>query len=169
MCRGLGATYANGWLIMVGASRTLSVRRSGIRRRHERRRTLPRFEALLGDNTPSPTLRGLRMITKAQVIQWCSLSCVLEVEGGMASSLLPLGQWLVLMEWEPFAWVPWGVDIGLPPGVQCNVAGCWARLSVSLVASFSAGCWGPPPGGPCRLVWYEADRPLPPLAGLVGG
>lgn len=49
------------------------------------------------------------------MIQWCSLSCVLEVEGGKASSLPALGLWLVLMEWEPFAWVPWGVYIGLPP------------------------------------------------------
>ena len=117
-CRGLDTTYAKGWLIMVGASRTSPVPGSGIRRRHERRRTLPRFGALQGDNTPSPALRGLRMITKAQVIQWCSSSCVLEVEGGKASSLPALGGWLVLMEWEPFAWVAWGVYIGLPPGVQ---------------------------------------------------
>ena len=111
----MGATYANGWLIMVGASRTSPVPGSGIRRRHERRRTLPRFGALLGDNTPSPALRSLRMITKAQVIQWCSLSCVLEEGGGKASSLPALGEWLVLMEGEPFAWVAWGVYIGLPP------------------------------------------------------
>ena len=91
MCRGLGATYANGWLIMVGASRTSPVPGSGIRHRHVRRRTLPRFGALLGDNTPSPALRGLCMITKAQVIQWCSLSCMLEAEGGKASSLPALG------------------------------------------------------------------------------
>lgn len=55
------------------------------------------------------------MITKAQVIQWCSLSCMLEAEGGKASSLPALGLWLVLMEWESFAWVTWGVYIGLPP------------------------------------------------------
>ena len=66
-CRGLGATYANGWLIMVGASRTSPVPGSGMRHRHERRRTLPRFGALLGDNTPSPALRGLQMMTKALV------------------------------------------------------------------------------------------------------
>ena len=114
-CRGLGATYANGWLIMVGANRTSPMPRSGIRRRHERRRTLPRFGALLGDNTPSPALRGLRMVTKAQVVQWCSLSCLLEVEESKASSLLSLWVGLVLTGWEPFAWVPWGVYIGLPP------------------------------------------------------
>ena len=42
-CRGLGATYANGWLIMVGASRTSPVPGNGIRRRHARRRILPSF------------------------------------------------------------------------------------------------------------------------------
>ena len=64
-CRGLGATYAKGWLIMVGASRTSPVPGSGMRRRHARRRILPSFRALLGDNTPTAALRGLRMITKA--------------------------------------------------------------------------------------------------------
>ena len=71
-------------------------------------RTLPRFGALLGDNTPSPALRGLRMITMAQVIQRCSLSCMLEVGEGKASSLLSLWVGLVLTGFEPFAWVPWG-------------------------------------------------------------
>ena len=33
-CRGLGATYAKGWLIMVGASRTSPVPGNGMRRRH---------------------------------------------------------------------------------------------------------------------------------------
>ena len=47
----------------------------------------------------------------------CSLSCVLDVQGGRASSLLPLDMSLVLTGWEPFAWVPWGVYVGLPPGV----------------------------------------------------
>ena len=111
----MDATYAKGWLIMVGASRTSPVPESGVRRRHARRQNLPSFRALRGDNTPSPTLRGLRMITKAQVIQWCSSSCALEAKGGKASSLPALGGWLVLMEWEPFAWVAWGVYIGLPP------------------------------------------------------
>ena len=67
ICRVLGETYAKGWLIMVGASRTSPVPGSGMRRRHERRHTLPRFGALLGDNTPSPALWGLLMITKALV------------------------------------------------------------------------------------------------------
>ena len=65
-CRGLGTTYAKGWLIMVGASRTSPVPGSGMRRRHACRRNLPSFRALLGDNTPTAALRGLRMITKAK-------------------------------------------------------------------------------------------------------
>ena len=56
-----------------------------------------------------------------------------------------------------------------PQGYNGNLAGCWTRLLVSLVSGFSAYYWGPPLGGPRRLVWYGADRPLPPLAGLVGG
>ena len=74
-CRGLGATYANGWLIMVGASRTSPVPGNGMRRRHARRRILPSFRALRGDNTPIAALRGLRMITMAKCLQGCSLSC----------------------------------------------------------------------------------------------
>ena len=90
-CRGLGATYANGWLIMVGASRMSPVPGSGIRRRHVRRRTLPRLGALRGDNTPTPALRGLRMITRSTR----SYKRLLELFGGRrkkgkASSLLSL-------------------------------------------------------------------------------
>ena len=65
-CRVVGATYANGWLIIVGASKTSPVPRSGMRRRHARRRILPRFGAHRGDNNPSPALRGLRMITRSE-------------------------------------------------------------------------------------------------------
>ena len=72
------------------------------------RASLPRFGALRRDNTPTPALRGLRMITKALVVQWCSMSCLLEVEESKASSLLSLWVGLVLTGWEPFAWVPWG-------------------------------------------------------------
>ena len=64
-CRGLDTTYAKGWLIIVGANRTSPVPGNGMRRRHARRRILPRFGALRGDNTPSPALRGLRMITRS--------------------------------------------------------------------------------------------------------
>ena len=61
----VGATYANGWLIIVGANKTSPMPGNGMRRRHARRRILPRFGALRGDNTPSPALRGLRMITRS--------------------------------------------------------------------------------------------------------
>ena len=66
ICRGLDATYAKGWLIMVGASRTSPVPGNVIRRRHARPRILPSFGALRGDNTPIAALRGLRMITRAK-------------------------------------------------------------------------------------------------------
>ena len=115
VCRGLGATYAKGWLIMVGASRTSPVPGSGIRRRHERRRTLPRFGALLGDNTPSPAPRGLRMITKGT--SDTKLLLELYARGrrrqGLLSSLPRC--WSNSHTLESFAWVPWGVYIGLPP------------------------------------------------------
>ena len=51
-----------------------------------------------------------------------------------------------------------------PQGYNSNPAGCRTRLSVSLVAGFSADCWGPPTGlvlsrqaasaarGSCRLL-----------------
>ena len=47
-----------------GASRTSPVPGNGMRRRHARRRILPSFRALCGDNTPTAALRGLRMITR---------------------------------------------------------------------------------------------------------
>ena len=46
ICRVIGATYANGWLIIVGANKTSPVPGNGMRRRHARRRILPRFGAL---------------------------------------------------------------------------------------------------------------------------
>ena len=88
---------------------------------------------------------------------------MLEVEGGGASSLLPLDVSLVLTGWEPFAWVPWGVYIGLPP-----------RGTLVILPGVGPGCQRlRPPASPLaagarRLVWYGADRPLPPLAGLAG-
>src|SRR4051812_6861705 len=113
-CRGLGATYAKGWLIMVGASRTSPVPGSGMRHRHVHWQTLPRFGALRGDNSPSPALRGFRMITKALVVKWCSLSCLLEVEEGRLALSSPRRE-SSSYRFEPFGWVPWGVYIGLPP------------------------------------------------------
>ena len=53
---------------MEGANNTSPVPGNGIRRKHARRRILPRFGALLGDNTPTPALRGLRMITQATMV-----------------------------------------------------------------------------------------------------
>ena len=64
-CRVVGATYAKGRLIIVGASKTSLVPGNGIRCKHARRRILPRFGALVGDITPNPALRGLRMITRS--------------------------------------------------------------------------------------------------------
>ena len=66
-CRGFGATYANRWLIMVGASRTSPVPGNRMRRRHARRRILPSFGALRGDNTPTAALWGLRMVTMVKM------------------------------------------------------------------------------------------------------
>src|SRR3990170_4782083 len=62
-CRGYRATYARGWLIMDGDKSTSPGSRSGSERDRIRLRILPRSVALLGDNTPSPSLRGLRMMT----------------------------------------------------------------------------------------------------------
>ena len=45
-CRVVGATYANGWLIIVGANKTPPVPGNGMRQRHARRWILPRFGAL---------------------------------------------------------------------------------------------------------------------------
>ena len=75
-CQVVGATYANGWLIIVGASKTSPVPGNGMRRRHARRRILPSFRALRGDNTPTAALRGLRIITMVKCLHSCSLSCV---------------------------------------------------------------------------------------------
>ena len=82
-CRVVGATYANGWLIIVGANKTSPVPGNGMRRRHARRRILPRFGALRGDNTPSLALRGLRMITRSlQVATSAPRAVWLEEEEG---------------------------------------------------------------------------------------
>ena len=101
-----------------------------------------KFGALRGDNTPSPALRGLRMITKALVVQWCSLSCLLEVEESQASSLLSLCMSLVLTTWEPFAWVPWG---GLYRPTPRGTSVTWPGVG---------------PG--CQRLWSPAS---PPTAG----
>ena len=61
-CQGYLATYAGVWLIMDGDKSTSPGSRSGSERDRIRLRILPRFGALRGDNTPSPALRGLRMM-----------------------------------------------------------------------------------------------------------
>ena len=53
-CRVVGATYANGWLIIVGASKTSPVPGKGMRQRHARRRILPSFGALYCCSAGSP-------------------------------------------------------------------------------------------------------------------
>ena len=168
-CRRLGATYARGWLIMVGASRTSPVPGSGMRCRHERWRTLPRFGALLGDNTPSPALMGLLMITKTLVSTMVLLE--LYARGRRKQGWLsPLS--MCESSSNRLGTLCMGDQGGLyrptSQGYNGNLTGCSTRLSVTLVAGFSAGCWGPPPGWPRRLVWYGADMPLPPLVGLAG-
>ena len=106
----VGATYANGWLIIVGANKTSSVPGNGIRQRHARRRILPSFRALRGDNTPNAALRGLRMIT----ISTGSYRMLLELFGermkeGKASPLL-FSLWCLKSIQRAIspAWEPWG-------------------------------------------------------------
>ena len=77
---------------------------------------------------------------------------MLEVEEGKACSLLPLGVSLVLTGWEPFAWVPWGVYIGLPP-----------RGTLVIWLGVGPGCqclWSPasPPAAGARRLVSPADR-----------
>ena len=73
---------------MVGESKTSPMPGNGIRRRHVRQRILPRFGALLGDNTPSPALRGLRMITQATMVA-TSLLLELFLQRGKKSKARP--------------------------------------------------------------------------------
>ena len=119
ICRVVGATYANGWLIIVGASKTPAMPGNGIRRRHARRWILPRLGALRGDNTPTPALRGLRMISRS--IR--SYKRLLELFGGRrkkgkASSLLSLSWCLRLSEINPLHGFPGGFIKAYPLGVQ---------------------------------------------------
>ena len=98
-CRVVGATYANGWLIIVGANKTSPVPGSGMRRRHACRRILPSFRALRGYNTPTAALRGLRMVTRST----SSYKRLLELFGermkkGKASPLL-LSMWCLELAW----------------------------------------------------------------------
>ena len=92
-CRVVGTTYANGWLIIVGASKTSPVPGNGIRRRHARRRILPSFRALRGDNTPTPALQGLRMVTRSASSYKRLLELFGEREKKGKASLLLLTMW----------------------------------------------------------------------------
>ena len=147
---------------MVGASRTSPVPGNGMRRRHARRRILPRFGALLGDNTPSPALRGLRMITR-----WTSsYTMLLELFGGrrkkgMASLLLLLVWCLKLAEGRTLCMgAPGGLYRPTPRGYNGNPAGHWSQPSVSTLAGFSAGRWVPQTGGSRRLpASWSTGRP----------
>ena len=55
---------------------------------------------------------------------------------------------------EPFAWVPWGVYIGLPPrGTMVKPAGCGSQSSVPQAAVFSADLPGMRPTALVRRGW----------------
>ena len=121
----VGATYANGWLTIVGANKTSPVPGNGIRRRHARQRILPSFRALRGDNTPNAALRGLRMITR-----WTSsYTMLLELFGGrrkkgMASLLLLLVWCLELAGGRTLCMgAPGGLYRPTPRGYNGNPAG----------------------------------------------
>ena len=97
------------------------------------------------------------------------LELFLEVREGKASSLLPA--YLVYLKVRTLCMgAPGGLYRPTPWGYNGNPTERGSQPSVSqaavLPAGFSAGSWGPPPGGPCRLAWCGADRPRPPRAGL---
>ena len=140
----------------MGASKTSPVLGNGMWRRHARRRILPSFGALRGDNTPTAALRGLRMITR-----WTSsYTMLLELFGermkeGQASPLL-CSLWCLKSIQRAIspAWEPWGVYIGLPPrGTMVIRLGVGpSRLCLRPPAS-------PPTGGPagCRPFGRQAS------------
>ena len=73
---------------------------------------------------------------------------MLEVGESRASSLLSLCVCLGLTGWEPFAWVPWGVYIGLPPRGTMVI---WPGVG---------------PG--CQCLWSPASPPAAGARRLVG-
>ena len=138
---------------MVGASRTSPVPGNGMRRRHARRQILPSFGALRGDNTPTAALRGLRMITR-----WTSsYTMLLELFGGRrkkgTASLLLLLVWCLGLAGGPTLCMgaPGGLYRPTPWGYNGNPTGRGAQPSVTALAGFCAGCWGPPTGGSRQL------------------
>ena len=66
--------------------------------------------------TPLLLLCGVCAWSLCKVATMVLLELFLEVGEGKASSLLPVLSGLSLFWSEPFAWVPRGVYIGLPPG-----------------------------------------------------
>ena len=110
---------------MVGASRTSPVPGNGIRRRHARRRILPSFGALLGDNTPTAALRGLRMFTS----RTSSYTMLLELFGGRrkkgTTSLFPLLVWCLRLAGGPTFCMgaPGGLYRPTPQGYKGNMTG----------------------------------------------
>ena len=149
-CRVVGATYANGWLIIVGANKTSPVPGNRIRRRHARRRILPSFGALRGDNTPTAALRGLRMVTRLT----SSYKRLLELfgermkKGKACLPLLSLRCLKLSKERSPLHGCPGGLYRPTPQGYNGNPAGRGPQPSVSTLAGFSADRRGPPTGGP---------------------
>ena len=75
---------------------------------------LPRFGALRRDNTPTPACLSISGVYIGQYM--VLLELYWEAGERKASSLLPLLSGLSLSRSKPFAWVPRGVYIGLPPG-----------------------------------------------------
>ena len=147
----------------MGASKTSPVPGNGMRRRHARRRILPRFGALRGDNTPSPALRGLRMITRSGKVATIAPRAVW-VQGRRRTrlALASLSLWCVCYAQKPTLCMgaPGGLYRPTPRGYNCNPAGRWSQPSVSTLAGFSAGRWGPPTGGSRRLpASWSTRRP----------
>ena len=135
----------------------------------DRTRDVPRFRALRRDNTSSPALRGLRMVTKALVVQWCSLSCLLEVEEGRHAlsfsryesssnrlGTLCMGALGGLYRPPPQGYI--GTLPGVGPGCQClwppaSPPAAGARRLVGPTNCRALGRQvGPAAYGPCRLL-----------------
>ena len=147
----------------MGANKTSPVPGNGMRRRHARQRILPRFGALRGDNTPSPTLRGLRMITRSRKGSYNrSWSCWVQGRRRTRLALASLSLWCVCYAQKPTLCMgaPGGLYRPTPRGYNGNPAGIWSQPSVSTLAGFSAGCWVPPAAGSRRLpATWSTGRP----------
>ena len=141
-----------------------------MRRRHARRRILPSFGALCGDNTPTAALRGLRVVTRST----SSYKRLLELFGermkkGKASLPL-LSMWcLELLKKESPCMGALGVYIGLPPGGTMVI-----RLGVGPSHLCLRSPASAPAAGARRLVcptgyWRLGRQAGPTVQGLVGG